>query len=121
MAEKNNESYPKNIKPFLRWVGGKNRLVKFLMEYMPSDFSIDNMYYEPFLGAGNLFFRKQPKNAILSDSNKQLIESYQAIQNHPELVYQYLDQHLSKTGKEYYYEKRNEYCIKRVCINWFPK
>ena len=109
MWHQKNESYRQNIKPFLRWVGGKNRLVKFLIEFMPSNFSTDNTYYEPFLGAGNLFFRKQPKNAILSDRNKELIESYQAIQKHPELVYKYLNQHLSKTCKEYYYEKRNEY------------
>ena len=109
MVQKKNESYSQNIKPFLRWAGGKNRLVKFLMEFIPSDFSTDNTYYEPFLGAGNLFFRKKPKNAILSDLNKELIESYQAIQKHPELVHKYLDQHLSKTCKEYYYKKRDEY------------
>ena len=109
MAEKNNESYPQNIKPFLRWVGGKNRLVKFLMENMPSDFSIDNMYYEPFLGAGNLFFRNQPKNAILSDSNKDLINSYRAVKKHPDLVCKHLRQHSLNNCKDYYYEMRDKY------------
>lgn len=39
-------------KPIFRWVGGKQRLVKTLLEHMPAQFS---NYHEPFLGAGSLF------------------------------------------------------------------
>ena len=67
-----------DIKPFLRWVGGKFKSINLFARYLPSDVN-DRVYVEPFLGSGAMFFFKQPDHAILSDSNPHLLNAYQAI------------------------------------------
>jgi DNA adenine methylase len=99
-----------SLKPFLRWAGGKTRSVPFLKDHLPCNFSsIINRYFEPFLGAGSLFFSLRPRKAMLSDINKDLIDCYKAVQQHPDLVARYLDQHSRKTCEDYYYEMRQKY------------
>lgn len=68
-------------RPFLRWVGGKQRLVTHLSELCPD---IEGMYYEPFLGAGSLLLNLQPQVAIVGDVNKELINSYHVLQGSDE-------------------------------------
>lgn len=73
------------IKPFLKWVGGKSRLVNQLLPMMPNGY---NIYREPFLGSGALFFALQPKRAILSDSNADLINTFVQLRDRSEdLIY----------------------------------
>ena len=40
-------------------------------------------YYEPFLGAGSLFFAAAPRLAILSDLNSRLIETHRTLRSDP--------------------------------------
>jgi len=40
-------------KPFVKWVGGKRRLLPQLLARLPAAFK---NYHEPFLGGGALFF-----------------------------------------------------------------
>lgn len=98
-----------NKKPFLRWAGGKTRSIPFLEKHLPENYSSIEKYYEPFLGAGSLFFHLIPPKAVLSDNNKDLIECYKAIQKNPHLISKLLEQHLSKNCKEYYYMMRLKY------------
>lgn len=46
----------------------KDGLQKKYKEYFPQEY---NMYIEPFLGSGAVFFSLHPKEAILSDINKE--------------------------------------------------
>ncbi|MDX9987253.1 Dam family site-specific DNA-(adenine-N6)-methyltransferase [Thiothrix unzii] len=87
-------------KPFLKWAGGKRWFVQNHDFYLPKEF---NRYIEPFLGSGAVFFHLQPNNAILGDSNPDLIETYQAIKDNWKLVYRYLKKHHKSHSKEYYY------------------
>lgn len=96
-------------KPFIRWVGGKSRLIPYLKKYLPPDISSINTYFEPFLGSGSLFFELQPSKAVLSDINKELIDCYQAIKNNPNVVSKHLEEHISKSSKDYYYQMRQEF------------
>ena len=97
------------IKPFLRWAGGKTRSIPFLEKCLPPKFSTLNKYYEPFLGAGSLFFHLRASKSFLSDKNRDLIECYKAIKKSPEIVSRHLQKHLKKTSEEYYYEMRKKY------------
>ena len=71
----------KEISPFLKWPGGKQWFVKQYVNILPSNFK---NYYEPFLGGGAVFFSLQPKRAVLSDTNKDLINLYIFMRNNPE-------------------------------------
>lgn len=109
MAKLGTSSESHNARPFLRWAGGKTRLVCSLEDRLPQDLSDDVMYFEPFLGAGSLFFRLRPQRAQLSDNNKDLIECYEALQDRPDLVVRYLKTHLTNNSEEYYYKMRGKY------------
>jgi DNA adenine methylase len=98
-----NKKVEQNLKPFLRWAGGKSWLRKYIDSFIPSEFGD---YYEPFLGGGSIFFYLKSngfiKNkAYLSDSNKDLINTYRVIKsNLPQLI-QLLSTHIDNE-KQYY-------------------
>jgi DNA adenine methylase len=69
-------SAPEQCSPFLKWAGGKRWFVSRYLNLLPTDFG---RYIEPFLGSGALFFALQPRKAILSDLNADLIETFAAI------------------------------------------
>lgn len=104
-----NEFKNHKAKPFLRWAGGKTRSIPFLDKQLPPNFSSKNTYYEPFLGAGSLFFHLKYSRAVLSDTNRDLIECYQAIQKRPDLILRYLKKYSANTCEDYYYEMRDKY------------
>ena len=90
-------------RPFLKWAGGKTQLLPELLTRVPKTFHI---YLEPFLGGGALFFALNPKTAILNDSNRELIETYRAVQTQPESLIERLNDHASKHSEAYFYEVR---------------
>ena len=116
MVELDEKSNQKDISPFLRWAGGKTRSIRFLEKHSPPHFSNGNRYYEPFLGAGSLFFHLGPSKATLSDNNKDLIDCYKAVKKRPELVLSYLQHYLSNTCEEYYYNMRKKYNNSKASI-----
>ena len=70
-------------RPFLKWAGGKRKLLPELLERIPEKFEC---YHEPFLGGGSLFFALGPKKAILSDVNPDLVYTYTAVRDNVERV-----------------------------------
>ncbi len=91
---------------FLRYPGGKSRLLFFLSKYLPVSDQIDGRYIEPFLGGGSVFLHINPKSAVISDLNKELIDLYKGIQYYPNEVW---DTFLNfPIGKEAYYKIRDE-------------
>lgn len=65
------------MEPFLKWAGGKRWLLPRLVPRI-GEF---NTYYEPFLGSAGLFFALEPKLAVLSDTNSELINCYRAVKS----------------------------------------
>lgn len=61
---------------------------------------------EPFAGSGAVFFHVEPTTALLSDSNEQLIEAYEAVRDEPEAVLAALRRHHRRHNKSHYYEVR---------------
>lgn len=99
-------------KPLLRWAGGKSRIVKYLLSYLPEEDFGD--YWEPFFGSGALFFALAPDRAYLSDSNSDLIACYEQVRNRPDVVFRHLRAHVSRTSEEYYYRVREAYNRSRL-------
>lgn len=71
------------MKPIIKYCGGKSREIKYFAKYFPDSFDTDSgTYYEPFLGGGAVFFEFMPKQAFLSDSNRQLMDFYKDFSKH---------------------------------------
>jgi len=94
------------IKPYLKWAGGKRQLLAEIIKYLPENIN-DYTYYEPFVGAGAVFFELQPKRAVINDSNGQLILTYNAIKENVEDLILLLQKYQKKNNKEYFYKIRN--------------
>ena len=77
------ESPPVRVKPFLKWAGGKTRILKVLRRSVPQSF---RRYLEPFIGGGALFFDVGPADAVLSDSNAELISCYEVVRDSPDAL-----------------------------------
>ena len=91
------------LRPFLKWAGGKQRLIDQYQEYFP-DFDDINRYYEPFIGSGAIFFHYQPETAVLAERNETLMEVYRAVQQDVEAVIKALRVHYNDS--DYFYEVR---------------
>ncbi len=93
------------LRPFLKWAGGKRQLLPVLRKYIPKDF-IANTYFEPFVGAGALLFDLQPQKAVINDANKELINCYQIIKDHPDELLEITKEYQKNISRESYYELR---------------
>lgn len=89
--------------PFLKWAGGKRRLLKQYAPYFPERTTI-NRYYEPFIGSAAVFFHLQPVRACLADVNRNLVEIYRVVQQDVEELIQVLQIH--RNERNYYYQVR---------------
>lgn len=91
-----------DIKPFLRWAGGKRWLIRHIESI--KKIKINN-YFEPFLGGGSVFFNIDNfENAYLSDLNDELIETYNCLKNDVEKVITKLKTY--RNDEELYYKIR---------------
>jgi DNA adenine methylase len=91
--------------PFVKWVGGKKKLLNQLLPLFPEF----KNYYEPFAGGGAVFFGLQPANAILGDCNEDLIEAYKCVRDFPENLILRLKTHQQAHSPKHYYQVREIY------------
>lgn len=91
------------IEPFLKWAGGKRWLGPSRQLPLPKSF---NRYVEPFLGGGAVFFHLQPKLAILSDVNYELIQLYRSFRDAPRELHNLMLRHQADHCESHYYEIR---------------
>ena len=66
----------RGAKPVLKWAGGKSQMLDLLYPLIPRKY---NKYIEPFFGGGALFFAVLPAQAVIADSNPEIINLYQVI------------------------------------------
>ena len=106
------------LKPFLKWAGGKSKLINQYQEYLPKTF---DRYFEPFLGGGALFFHLRGLCGIdplrtqqwyLSDTNADLVLTYRCVRDRVEELITRLEEHQENHSKEYYYAQRFLCCAK---------
>ncbi|MBU4348301.1 DNA adenine methylase [Patescibacteria group bacterium] len=100
------------IPKFVKWAGGKGQLIEQFNPYFPKEI---NRYFEPFVGSGAIFFHiiqnYNPKEILLSDINKELINTYKIIKNDTSKLIVKLkelkNQH-TKLGKSFYLKIREQ-------------
>ncbi|BAH07087.1 DNA adenine methylase [Clostridium kluyveri] len=93
--------YDKLVEPVVKWAGGKRQLLPELKKYIPKNIST---YYEPFLGGAAVLFDIQPKKAVVSDINEELINLYMAIRDNVDELIEDLKKH--KNTPDYFYKIR---------------
>jgi len=92
-----------NIKPVLKWVGGKRELIPEIRNYY-KDLNFNN-YFELFCGGGSVYLDiiktfgiEKINNSFLNDINKDLINLYKHIKDNPKEILEYCNE----LEKDYY-------------------
>ena len=102
-------SRPSCAKPFLKWAGGKQRLLGQFEAFFPAVFS---RYLEPFVGGAAVFFHlanagRLPRQVLLVDHNEELINTYRAVRDRLSELMDILAVHQERHGPDYYYHVRS--------------
>ena len=94
-------------KPFVKWAGGKRQIIDKLKKYAPADY---DTYFEPFVGGGALLFELSPKNAVINDSNQELMNVYEVLCDEDKFkkMCRVLNSYEKQHSEEFYYELRNK-------------
>ncbi len=95
------------IRPFLKWAGGKFRLVERIKALLPPG----QRLIEPFVGSGALFLNSHYPAYLLADANADLINLYQQLQrNSEQLIARCVPLFTPQTNSsEYYYARREQF------------
>ncbi|WP_058866255.1 DNA adenine methylase [Chloracidobacterium thermophilum] len=110
-------------RPFLKWAGGKSQLLDQLENHYPSDLRMGRIthYVEPFLGGGAVFFaiaRRYPiKSAYLSDINRDLVLTYQAVQQRPAELLEVLERYQKEYDRTPEEQRRDMFLAVRDAFN----
>ena len=94
-------------KPFVKWVGGKRKVISEIIHDMPCVFK---HYYEPFVGGGALFFHLRSSGVLLdhditlSDINLRLIRTYRAVRDDVENLIDRLEGYSLKHSSSFFYQ-----------------
>ena len=103
-------------RPFLRWAGGKQQLIRAITTALPTDLWTDcDRLVEPCLGAASAFFALESPRALLSDANPQLISCFDWIKRSPDRVSRHLLTFASNHSTAHYYQTRTYYNEARPC------
>jgi DNA adenine methylase len=97
--------------PFLKWAGGKRWLVKQHSHMFPL---FTGRYIEPFLGSGAVYFYLRPAEALLSDKNGHLIETYKVVKAYPNALDRRLSELHALHSTEFYYHLRAKIPTQRI-------
>lgn len=103
----------KVIVPPIKSQGIKTKLVPWIAQYIPKNFS--GRWIEPFMGTGVVAFNLAPHHTLLCDTNPHLIRFYQAIQSNKinsHIARVYLNHEgklLLERGEIHYYEVRERF------------
>ena len=131
----------KKAKPFLKWAGGKNQLLRQYQNYYPPELQRGKIkkYIEPFIGGGAVFFEIMQEyniqSSYISDVNKNLILTYRVIQQQPDILLEFLEQyqkeydntaeekrsHLFLSMRKHFNSQQFEINYKKFSDNWIPR
>lgn len=92
------------IRPFLKWPGGKFRLLPTLQNYLPNT----PILVEPFVGAGSLFLNTKHAQVIVNDINVDLINLFRLVQNSKDAMHDAKKYFVARYNKESAYYRLRE-------------
>lgn len=94
-------------RPFLKWPGGKYRIIDRIKEQLPSG----SRLIEPFVGSGAVFLNTDYPRYLLADSNRDLINIYRCLQKEGASFVEYCRQFFvpENNKAEKYYELRERF------------
>jgi DNA adenine methylase len=91
------------MKPIIKYPGGKNDELPQFIKYLPNNY---DMYLEPFIGGGAVYFHLQPKKAVISDVHTELIDLYTCIKDDKaNEIHKFMETH--SNTEDVYYDVRN--------------
>jgi DNA adenine methylase len=97
----------KHLTPLIKWSGGKSDEIKMFDKYFPDSY---NLYIEPFVGGGSVYFYLNPDNAVINDIHTELIDLYQSIgEGESDKIYDFMEN--NPNDEETYYKIRDEMII----------
>lgn len=111
----------KNLKPILKWAGGKTQLLAEISHAYPDGFGDTiRRYAEPFVGGGAVLFDVLSKYELdevyISDVNAELINMYLIVRDNADELIEVLSKYQAEyrvldneAQKDYYYKKRDEF------------
>jgi len=68
-------------RPFVKWAGGKTQLLPEILARVPKSWDRErDLYAEPFVGSGAVYFGLRPLRAVLNDANPDLAACWRALQ-----------------------------------------
>jgi DNA adenine methylase len=101
------------LKPFVKWVGGKGQLVSEIEKYIPTTDLGFTKYCEPMVGGGALLFNILSKydfdEIYISDYNSELINAYNVIKSDVQPLIEKLSEMeltflpMNDNGRKYYF------------------
>lgn len=92
---------------FIRYPGGKQRILNYIIPHLKSPKSNNNKFVEPFVGGGSVFFALKPEKALLADVNEELMDLYRGIRLYPLKVWE-IYKSFPITKKAYYEIRDNK-------------
>lgn len=94
------------LTPFIRWAGGKTWLIPVVKELISG--LEYNTFFEPFMGSASVFFAIEPVHeSVLSDVNQELVDTFCAVKEKPQMVVSYMKR-LTNDEESYYAVRESE-------------
>lgn len=76
MTQINFEFSKQRLEPLIKWAGGKEKELKYIVPNLPSEFE---NFYEPFVGGGSVYTAIAAKKYFINDKSTELIDFYKII------------------------------------------
>ena len=101
------------FEPVIKWSGSKRSQAEYILTYFPKEIDV---YYEPFCGGASVLRRLLNSNIkvnhfVCSDINKGLIDLWNEIVEHPEMVFAHYKKLWNELNLDNDIQRKKEYFI----------
>ncbi len=94
----------RQARPFVKWAGGKRRLLPAIMAAAPPTFT---RYMEPFVGGGAVALAVGCLPLLLNDANAELMHAFRTVRDDLGPLLALLDEHRAHHAEAYFYALRS--------------